>query len=71
METKFIKNQTLLENRLNASNSGAHAENLLKHNLVDAEITVCSRCIYDERFDEITFDNDGVCNFCHQNKICL
>lgn len=28
-------------------------------------VKVCSRCIMDETAKEITFDNDGVCNFCH------
>jgi N-acetyl sugar amidotransferase len=28
-------------------------------------IKVCSRCIMDETAKEITFDNNGVCNFCH------
>jgi N-acetyl sugar amidotransferase len=27
---------------------------------------VCTRCIYDERVASITFDSDGVCNYCHQ-----
>jgi N-acetyl sugar amidotransferase len=27
---------------------------------------VCARCIYDERVASITFDSDGVCNYCHQ-----
>ena len=27
---------------------------------------VCSRCIYDERVPDITFDEIGVCNYCHQ-----
>lgn len=25
---------------------------------------ICSRCIYDERVSRITFDGDGVCNYC-------
>jgi len=28
---------------------------------------VCSRCIYDERTPGITFDENGVCNYCHQH----
>lgn len=28
-------------------------------------VKVCSRCIMDETAKEITFDNIGVCNFCH------
>ncbi len=66
MTTQFIKNSVSLENRLNVSSSGIHPENLLNRDLEHIDITVCSRCIYDERFDGITFDNDGVCNFCHQ-----
>jgi N-acetyl sugar amidotransferase len=27
---------------------------------------VCSRCIYDERVAAIRFDDQGVCNYCHQ-----
>jgi N-acetyl sugar amidotransferase len=29
-------------------------------------LRICSRCIYDERVSAITFDADGVCNYCHQ-----
>ena len=28
---------------------------------------ICSRCIYDDRIPYITFDADGVCNYCHQH----
>jgi N-acetyl sugar amidotransferase len=34
--------------------------------LKNADIRVCSRCIYDERVNAIQFDTDGVCNYCHQ-----
>lgn len=27
---------------------------------------VCTRCIYDERIPDISFDENGVCNYCHQ-----
>jgi N-acetyl sugar amidotransferase len=27
---------------------------------------ICSRCISDERVNGISFDTDGVCNYCHQ-----
>jgi hypothetical protein len=32
------------------------------------EITshICSRCIYDNRISNISFDKQGVCNYCHQ-----
>ncbi len=26
----------------------------------------CSRCIFDERVPDITFDANGICNYCHQ-----
>lgn len=29
-------------------------------------IKICSRCIYDERVPYITFDENGVCNYCRQ-----
>lgn len=29
-------------------------------------IRVCSRCIYDARIPNISFDEDGVCNYCRQ-----
>lgn len=34
--------------------------------LLETDITVCSRCIYDERVNAISFDEQGVCNYCHQ-----
>lgn len=30
------------------------------------DIIICSRCIYDERVASISFDEDGVCNYCKQ-----
>lgn len=27
---------------------------------------ICTRCIYDERTPDISFDEKGVCNYCHQ-----
>ena len=27
---------------------------------------VCSKCIYDARVSNIIFDDQGVCNYCHQ-----
>ncbi|WP_072681719.1 N-acetyl sugar amidotransferase [Arcobacter sp. LA11] len=30
------------------------------------DLQVCSRCIYDERVAYIKFDENGVCNYCHQ-----
>ena len=32
--------------------------------MVKENITRCSRCIYDETVPLISFDNDGVCNYC-------
>jgi N-acetyl sugar amidotransferase len=29
-------------------------------------LRVCTRCIYDSRVASITFDEQGVCNYCHQ-----
>lgn len=39
---------------------------LLNPDLNKVEIQVCKRCIYDERVNGIVFDEDGICNFCHQ-----
>ncbi|WP_269623453.1 N-acetyl sugar amidotransferase [Prochlorococcus marinus] len=32
----------------------------------NVQIKVCSRCIYDERVSNISFDANGICNYCHQ-----
>lgn len=34
--------------------------------LSDTKLKVCSKCIYDERVASIEFDENGVCNYCHQ-----
>lgn len=34
--------------------------------LTRANVRICSRCIYDERVDGISFDEAGVCNYCRQ-----
>lgn len=39
---------------------------LRSQNLSKTKLKVCSRCIYDERVSAITFDEQGVCNYCHQ-----
>ncbi len=39
---------------------------LLSRDLSKASVRVCSRCIYDDRVNGINFDDDGVCNYCHQ-----
>lgn len=31
-----------------------------------ADVRICSRCIYDERVPAISFDAEGVCNYCRQ-----
>lgn len=40
---------------------------MLTSDLMDVEgVQICSRCIYDERVASIEFDEQGVCNYCHQ-----
>ncbi|MBT6361465.1 MAG: hypothetical protein HOJ67_04645 [Rhodospirillaceae bacterium] len=52
-------------------------ENHERHNIIDhaemlsperAKLTRCSRCILPETMPFITFDEDGVCNYCHTYK---
>ena len=31
-----------------------------------ADLQICTRCIYDIRVPSIIFDENGVCNYCHQ-----
>ena len=31
-----------------------------------SDYKICSKCIYDSRVSNIHFDNNGVCNYCHQ-----
>lgn len=31
----------------------------------DGQFRICARCIYDTRLINITFDGEGVCNYCH------
>ncbi|WP_263833676.1 N-acetyl sugar amidotransferase [Sulfurospirillum oryzae] len=33
---------------------------------LNTNLMVCSKCIYDERVSYIKFDENGVCNYCHQ-----
>lgn len=28
--------------------------------------TYCSRCVFDDEIPEISFDDNGACNYCHQ-----
>lgn len=39
---------------------------LLSQNIAESDIRICSRCIYDERVSGISFDGQGVCNYCRQ-----
>tara|TARA_R110001592_G_scaffold114824_6_gene314999 strand:+ start:1591 stop:2775 length:1185 start_codon:yes stop_codon:yes gene_type:complete len=41
-------------------------EMLLNPDIDKASLVICSRCIYDERVPSITFDREGVCNYCRQ-----
>lgn len=38
----------------------------LEPNLEKASVQICTRCIYDERVNAITFDDNGECNYCKQ-----
>ena len=38
----------------------------LEPNIEEADLKICSKCIYDERVNAITFDDKGVCNYCKQ-----
>ena len=39
---------------------------LLKKDINASSIQVCHRCIYDKRVPQIQFDEQGICNYCHQ-----
>ncbi len=39
---------------------------LLSRNINEAGVNICARCIYDERVASISFDEEGVCNYCRQ-----
>lgn len=39
---------------------------LLNPRLDQVDVQVCSRCIYDQRVSSISFDKEGVCNYCLQ-----
>ncbi len=41
---------------------------LLSQNINEAGVKICARCIYDERVAGISFDEQGVCNYCRQVK---
>ena len=38
----------------------------LSTSIADADLRICTRCIYDERVSSIEFDGDGICNYCRQ-----
>ena len=38
----------------------------LEPNIEKASVQICTRCIYDERVNAITFDEKGECNYCKQ-----
>ena len=38
----------------------------LEPNIEKASVQICARCIYDERVNAITFDENGECNYCKQ-----
>lgn len=39
---------------------------ILNADINKAGVKICSRCIYDERVSDISFDGEGVCNYCRQ-----
>ncbi len=59
------KNSVELSTGVKRANAG-RTNHLLSPVLAEAEVRVCSRCIYDERVDAISFDEKGVCNYCRQ-----
>jgi N-acetyl sugar amidotransferase len=40
--------------------------NAPERSLAQVSLRICSRCIYDERVSAISFDDQGVCNYCRQ-----
>ncbi|MBX2955242.1 MAG: N-acetyl sugar amidotransferase [Cyclobacteriaceae bacterium] len=39
---------------------------VLEQDITKTKFQICSRCIYDERVASISFDENGVCNYCRQ-----
>ena len=39
---------------------------IINQDISKAGIQICKRCIYDERVSSITFDDEGICNYCRQ-----
>ncbi|MEK9628591.1 MAG: N-acetyl sugar amidotransferase [Nitrospinota bacterium] len=66
MTAPSLTNEFRVENNPTPSSSTNQIKKPINGNLKNAGIKVCSRCIYDERVDGITFDDEGVCNYCHQ-----
>lgn len=46
--------------------SGKKLNVLQNPDINQVDLTICSRCIYDERVPAILFDEEGVCNYCQQ-----
>jgi hypothetical protein len=44
---------------------------LLDPDISRAGVRICSRCIYDERVSVISFDGEGVCNYCRQVEMLV
>ena len=44
---------------------------LLSRNITEAGVKICARCIYDERVASISFDKEGVCNYCRQVEMLI
>jgi N-acetyl sugar amidotransferase len=44
---------------------------LLNPDINRAGVRICRRCIYDERVSNITFDRDGICNYCRQSDALI
>jgi N-acetyl sugar amidotransferase len=66
-----IFDRAIRDATLTASTSPRAASHPPSAVLLDPEIDrvgvrICSRCIYDERVSGIAFDENGVCNYCHQ-----
>ena len=38
----------------------------LNPDIKQANLQICMRCIYDERMPSISFDQNGICNYCYQ-----
>lgn len=52
-----------------ATRPGAGAKPVAQASIVSAAAAICRRCIYDARVSAITFDAEGVCNYCRQSDM--